>query len=78
MGNCACTRDEFEESTYKAGQYLKKVGEQTRHSYNKAKVQAGVKLAEAKENYGPVVNEAVEVAKMKMNTYRPEKIEDNS
>lgn len=78
MGNCACSREDFEENTYKVGQSLRKAGEYTRHQYNKAKIRAGVKIAEAKESYGPAVNEAVELAKMKMSTYRPEKIEDNS
>jgi hypothetical protein len=78
MGNCACSREDFEEGTYKVGQQLKKAGEYTRYQYSKAKVRAGVKLAEAKENYGPAVNEAVELAKMKMNTIRPERVEDLS
>ncbi len=78
MGNCACSREDFEENAEIAKDKLKKAGEYTKDKYQKAKAKAGLKYAEAKEKLGPKVNETVEVAKMKLQSLKPEKIEDNT
>lgn len=67
MGNSCCSRDKQEE--YK--QYAK-------DKYTKAKEYSKVKYYEAKEKYGPTLQEKYEEAKMKMQSFRPEKINDSS
>lgn len=68
MGNsCGCTREKLDDHKEKARQQLEK-----------AKTYSKQKYFEAKEQYGPTLKEKYEEAKMKMQSYRPEKIDDNS
>lgn len=78
MGNCGCSREKIESSSEIAKEKLKRAGEYTKDKYQLAKTQASIKYDEAKEVYGPSVKEQYEIAKMKMQQYKPEKIEDNT
>lgn len=68
MGNsCGCSREKLNETKDKAKDKL-----------GKAKDFSKAKYFEAKEKYGPTLKEKYEEAKIKMQTYKPEKISDDS
>jgi len=68
MGNqCACSREQMDEQRAKA-----------KVQYDKAKEYSRVKYYEAKDVYGPSLKEKYEETKMKVQSYRPEKIHDDT
>eukprot|EP00347_Sterkiella_histriomuscorum_P010838 403374731 len=68
MGNgCACSRDKFDEQKEKAKLNLIKAKDYTTYKYY-----------ESKATYGPIIAEKYEEGKMKLQSYRPEIILDNS
>ena len=68
MGNaCAGSREKFDEHKEKA-----------KVQFEKARTYSKAKYGEYKEQYGPTIKEKYEEAKMKMQSYRPEKVDDTS
>ncbi|CDW81305.1 UNKNOWN [Stylonychia lemnae] len=67
MGTCGCSREKLTETKDAAVANMSKAGEYTR-----------VKYHETKNYLGPIIQEKYEESKMKIQQYRPEKIDDNS
>ena len=67
MGQCGCSREKLSETKDKAVANISKASEYTR-----------VKYHETKTYLGPIITEKYEESKMKLQQYRPEKIDDNS
>ncbi len=68
MGNgCSGTREKLDEQTERAKVHFGRA-----YTYSKTK------YFEAKDEYGPQIKEKYEEARMKMHSYRPEKINDTS